>query len=198
MRARTTGISRPMVSARMIAGHCYLAGTPGVKHSPTIKIFLNLPEMLDRVGMTASKLASPTAFYLGKLQDGLALDPLTGYSRRMIPFFARQPQARLILLTKSTSVETCSTWTTEVIRFCLGVSTHRRSPLLSSRTCLRPPKEWPPCGNARTGLSAAGCAHADRSGGGLAGHLSALCGGTAGSVPLQRITLARSAATPGP
>lgn len=85
--------------------YCYLAGTPGVKHSPTVKIFLNLPEMLDRVAATAAKLARPTAFYLGKLQDGLALDPLTGYSRRMIPFFARQPHARLILLTKSASVE---------------------------------------------------------------------------------------------
>ena len=39
------------------------------------------------------------------LQDGLALDPLTGYSRKMIPFFAQQKKAKLILLTKSTNVE---------------------------------------------------------------------------------------------
>ncbi len=85
--------------------YCYLAGTPGVKHSPTVKIFLNLAEMLDRVRATASKLANPTAFYLGKLQDGLALDPLTGYSRRIIPFFAQDPHARLTVLTKSADVE---------------------------------------------------------------------------------------------
>ncbi|MHC4488944.1 MAG: SPL family radical SAM protein, partial [Planctomycetota bacterium] len=85
--------------------YCYLAGTPGVKYSPTVKIFLNLSEILDRIGRVASKLDKPTSFYLGKLQDGLALDPLTGYSRVMIPFFARQKQARLILLTKSANVE---------------------------------------------------------------------------------------------
>lgn len=85
--------------------YCYLAGTPGVKHSPTVKIFLNLPEMMDGVDATASRLARPTAFYLGKLQDSLALDPLTGYSRRMVPFFAEHPYARLILLTKAACVE---------------------------------------------------------------------------------------------
>lgn len=106
--------------------YCYLAGTPGVKHSPTVKIFLNLSEMLDRVAAIASGLASPTAFYLGKLQDGLALDPLTGYSRRMIPFFARQPHARLIVLTKSAGVENL-----------LGLD-HRRHTILS--WSLNPPE----------------------------------------------------------
>jgi spore photoproduct lyase len=85
--------------------YCYLAGTPGVKYSPTVKIFVNLRDMLTQIEETASTLATPTAFYLGKLQDGLALDPLTGYSREMVPFFARQAHARLVLLTKSASVE---------------------------------------------------------------------------------------------
>ena len=85
--------------------YCYLAGTPGVKFSPTVKIFLNIHEMLDQIDKTAFQLSEPTAFYLGKLQDALALDPLTGYSRIMIPFFAQQKQARLTLLTKSASIE---------------------------------------------------------------------------------------------
>jgi spore photoproduct lyase len=85
--------------------YCYLAGTPGVKYSPTVKIFLNLTEMLNQIDRVASKLTEHTAFYLGKLQDGLALDLLTGYSRIMIPFFARQKHARLTLLTKSANVE---------------------------------------------------------------------------------------------
>jgi spore photoproduct lyase len=85
--------------------YCYLAGAPGVKYSPTVKIFLNLPEILDKIFQVASYLTEPGAFYLGKLQDGLALDPITGYSRIMIPFFAVQKQARLTLLTKSANVE---------------------------------------------------------------------------------------------
>ncbi len=84
--------------------YCYLAGTQGVRFSPTVKIFVNLPEILAEVDRTARRLGEPTAFYLGKLQDGLALDPLTGYSRQIVPFFADHPQARLTLLTKSADV----------------------------------------------------------------------------------------------
>ncbi len=84
--------------------YCYLAATPGVRFSPTVKIFVNLSEMLDNIDRVARKLARPTAFYLGKLQDGLALDPLTGYSRTMVPFFASHPYARLVVLTKAADV----------------------------------------------------------------------------------------------
>ena len=85
--------------------YCYLAGTPGVKFSPSVKIFTNIDEILSDIDKNARKIAWPTAFYHGKLQDGLALDPLTGYSRRLIPFFAEHPFARQILLTKSADVE---------------------------------------------------------------------------------------------
>ncbi len=85
--------------------YCYLAGTQGVRFSPTVKVFLNLPEILAEVDRVARRLGEPTAFYLGKLQDGLALDPLTGYSRHIIPFFAAHPTARLTLLTKSADVD---------------------------------------------------------------------------------------------
>jgi spore photoproduct lyase len=84
--------------------YCYLAGTQGVRFSPTVKIFVNLPEILTEVDRVAGRLGKPTAFYLGKLQDGLALDPLTGYSRQIVPFFADHPLARLTLLTKSADV----------------------------------------------------------------------------------------------
>jgi len=85
--------------------YCYLAGTPGVKFSPSVKIFTNMDEVLHTIDKNARKIAQPTAFYHGKLQDGLALEPLTGYSRQLIPFFAEHPFARQILLTKSTDVE---------------------------------------------------------------------------------------------
>ena len=85
--------------------YCYLAGTQGVKFSPTVKVYVNLPEMLDEIDRVARRLQKPTAFYIGKLQDALALDSLTAYSTIMIPFFADHPFARLTLLTKSTGVD---------------------------------------------------------------------------------------------
>ena len=85
--------------------YCYLAGTKGVLFSPTVKIFLNLTDILNQIGGAAKTIGKPTAFYLGKLQDGLALDPLTGYSRTIIPFFAKEPYARQVLLTKSADVD---------------------------------------------------------------------------------------------
>ncbi len=85
--------------------YCYLAGTRGIWFSPTVKIFLNLDEMLARMDSIARQAGRPVGFYLGKLQDGLALDPLTGYSRRVVPFFAQHRWARLIILTKSADVE---------------------------------------------------------------------------------------------
>lgn len=85
--------------------YCYLAGTPGVWFSPTVKIFLNLEEILAEVDRMANQIGRPTAFYLGKLQDGLALEPLTGYARTMVPFFARHRHARMVVLTKSPDVE---------------------------------------------------------------------------------------------
>jgi spore photoproduct lyase len=81
--------------------YCYLAGTQVVRFSPSVKIFVNLDDILDEVDRIARRIGSPEAFYLGKLQDGMALDPLTGYSRNMIRFFAEHPFARLRILSKS-------------------------------------------------------------------------------------------------
>jgi spore photoproduct lyase len=85
--------------------YCYLAGTQGVKFSPTVKIYVNLPEMLDEIDRIARRLGKPTSFYIGKLQDPLALDPLTAYSTVLVPFFTEHTYARLTLLTKSANVE---------------------------------------------------------------------------------------------
>ncbi len=84
--------------------YCYLAGTATVWHSPTIRVYVNLEEIVAKIDHTARTLATPTAFYIGKLQDGLSLDPLTGYSSVLVPFFARHPYARQVLLTKSAEV----------------------------------------------------------------------------------------------
>ena len=85
--------------------YCYLAGTLGVWHSPTVKIFVNIEEMVAQIDKTAQRLSEPTAFYIGKLQDGLALDSLTGYSTALVPFFAQHAFARQVILTKSNRIE---------------------------------------------------------------------------------------------
>ncbi|MCZ7586365.1 MAG: hypothetical protein M5R36_25245 [Deltaproteobacteria bacterium] len=85
--------------------YCYLAGTMGVKWSPTVKIFVNLAEMMNAINRRAMSRKRQTAFYMGKLQDPMALDPLTGYSRLLVPFFARHPYAQMTLLTKSADVD---------------------------------------------------------------------------------------------
>jgi len=85
--------------------YCYLAGTQGVKFSPTVKVYVNLPEMLGEIDRIARRQGKPAAFYLGKLQDALALDPLTAYSTVLVPFFAEHPLARMTLLTKSANVD---------------------------------------------------------------------------------------------
>jgi DNA repair photolyase len=85
--------------------YCYLAGTHGVWYSPSVKIYVNLAEMIGRIDHIARRLEKPTAFYLGKLQDGLALDPLTGYSTALVPFFVEHPFARQVILAKSAFVE---------------------------------------------------------------------------------------------
>ena len=68
-------------------------------------MFLNLEQILSKIDKAACQLTEPTAFYLGKLQDSLALDSLTGYSRIMVPFFARQKYARMTMLSKCGNVE---------------------------------------------------------------------------------------------
>jgi spore photoproduct lyase len=85
--------------------YCYLAGTRTVWHSPTVKVFLNLEEILNEIDRAAYRAGKPAAFYLGKLQDGLALDALTGYSSVLVPFFARHEFARMTLLTKTDDVD---------------------------------------------------------------------------------------------
>lgn len=85
--------------------YCYLAGTQGVWFSPTVKIFVNLPEIIERIDRIAKGFNRPTAFYSGKLQDGIALDPLTAYSTVLVPYFAGHPCARQTILTKSDRVE---------------------------------------------------------------------------------------------
>ena len=170
--------------------YCYLAGTPGVWFSPTVKIFLNLEEILAEVDRTATRLGRPTAFYLGKLQDGLALEPLSGYARTMIPFFARHPYARMVVLTKSADVEnlldldhagrTILSWTVNAPEVAQQFrEKHAR--------CHRPDRGHAAMRPGR--LPGASGAHADHPCGRLAGTYGRFMATLLESVSLSRITL---------
>ena len=86
--------------------YCYLAGSCSSLVAPTVKIYVNLEDVLGKLRRLGPRIEPrPTSCYLGKLQDGLSLDWLTGYSRALVPFFAGERWLRWVLLTKSACVE---------------------------------------------------------------------------------------------
>ena len=96
---------------------CYVAGSQGLLGSPAVRIYLNVEELLAAMQrrMARSDTASgatrgtrgdtPIVWYGSKLQDLLALDPLTNFGRILVPFMAEQERGKLLLLTKSNAVE---------------------------------------------------------------------------------------------
>lgn len=85
--------------------YCYLNESRGTSFSPTVKVFVNLAEIVSEVDRQAREAKQQTPFYLGKFHDGLALDSLTAYSTVLIPFFAEHPYALQVIQTKSANVE---------------------------------------------------------------------------------------------
>lgn len=77
-----------------------------LENNPRTQIFVNLDEILAEV--RAHLQAWPdTTFRIGtgELGDSLALDPITGFSKELIHFFAKQPNAILELKTKTDFVD---------------------------------------------------------------------------------------------
>ncbi len=85
--------------------YCYLNDCPGTSVSPTVRVYVNLREIMSEICRQANAAQRPTTFYLGKLQDGLALDPLTAFSTMLVPFFGGHRFARQVIQTKSVNVE---------------------------------------------------------------------------------------------
>ncbi len=84
---------------------CYLAGSPGVSFSPTVRLFTNLQDILAAMSRTLQRTEGAVSFYVGKVQDGLQLDPIAHYSRVLVPFVEAHARAHLVFLTKSEAVE---------------------------------------------------------------------------------------------
>ena len=70
----------------------YLAGTQGVKFSPTVKIYVNLPEMLEEINRIARRL--PAVLNLAELRESRSLSPMPRVEepRKSNTVFRPQPQ----------------------------------------------------------------------------------------------------------
>ena len=125
--------------------YCYLAGSCSSIVAPTVKIFVNLEDVLCKLRALGRRIeregAAETSCYLGKLQDALNLDWLTGYSRALAPFFAGERVLRWVLLTKSACVDnlvgldhrghTAVSWSVNPAALC--ASYERLAPALDER-----------------------------------------------------------------
>ena len=74
--------------------------------NPLLTVYVNLEEILQNLQTVLDQNAD--SFFrigTGQLADSLSLDPLTGFTETLVPFFARQKNAVLELKTKSHFIE---------------------------------------------------------------------------------------------
>lgn len=74
--------------------------------NPFLTIYVNIEEMLANLQDILD--ANPHRFFrigTGQLADSLSLDPITGFSETLVPFFAKQRNAMLELKTKSNAID---------------------------------------------------------------------------------------------
>ncbi len=84
---------------------CYVQGSQSAMGSPAVKFYVNLEELLARFERVLQRTSRPILFYGSKLQEPIELDPLTNFTKVLVPFMAAQRDGRLLFLTKSASVD---------------------------------------------------------------------------------------------
>ncbi|MEN6333910.1 MAG: spore photoproduct lyase family protein [Phycisphaerales bacterium] len=84
--------------------YCYLACVYR-DHLPFMKININHARMFEEIRESAVDCWNRVAFNMGEMLDSLALDHVTRLAERLVPFFSHQPNACLMLLTKSANVD---------------------------------------------------------------------------------------------
>ncbi|HSR68183.1 MAG TPA: radical SAM protein [Acidobacteriota bacterium] len=90
-------------NCHMECSYCYLQAYLNL---PQMVIYANHQDLLSELDQVFS--SAPSSNFrvgTGELADSLALDPVTGYSRPLVEFFARRPNALLEFKTKSDCVE---------------------------------------------------------------------------------------------
>jgi len=82
--------------------YCFLQG---MFRSAHYVLFVNYEDFISDIGQVlADSKGEDTWFFSGYDCDSLALDPVSGFSREFLPFFAAHPNAYLELRTKSTQI----------------------------------------------------------------------------------------------
>ena len=126
--------------------NCHLECTYCVLQSylsnQAIVVCTNFEDLLEEVKGTLAR--SPQRIFrigTGELADSLAMDPITGFSRRLVPFFAGLPNGYLELKTKSDCIanlegldhrgHTVVSWSVNSKRICL--TEESGSPALEER-----------------------------------------------------------------
>jgi len=84
--------------------YCFLQATYRTLY-PYIKINCNVDDLIKELQEDISKASGPVIYNAGEMLDSLALDEFTRISSKLVPFFAEQKQAFLLLLTKSANVK---------------------------------------------------------------------------------------------
>ncbi len=73
---------------------------------PTLEVFVNVDDLMEALRIHLDQ--DPRKFHricTGEFTDSLALDPLTGFARRLVDFFASRKNASLEIKTKTDFVE---------------------------------------------------------------------------------------------
>ena len=81
--------------------YCFLQG---MLQSAHYVFFINFEDFMQEIDGICNKLKEPITFFSGYDADSLAYEPVTGFLKDFLPFFAKYPGAELELRTKSANV----------------------------------------------------------------------------------------------
>ena len=84
--------------------YCYLAFVYR-KFAPFVKININYDTMFKQIRKVLLRSSGKISFNVGEMLDSLALDHITNFTTRSIPFFSGYSRAYLMLLTKSGNID---------------------------------------------------------------------------------------------
>lgn len=97
-------VFNPVSNCHLECTYCILQSY--LQNNPVLTVFANLEKFLEEIGdLAAQDSARAWRIGTGELSDSLALDSITAFTRELVPFFAKLPNAYLELKTKSDTIE---------------------------------------------------------------------------------------------